>query len=144
MKRQAFNLVGLLTLLLVAGSAIAQSNRVVANVPFGFTVANNSLPAGTYSVQALSSRDNRSLLLRGADGSSSMIISSIAAQSHEPAAKTKLVFNRYGDQYFLSKIWVEGATLGRELPKTSREKEVAKAMAQGPKPAQVEIVASLN
>jgi len=144
MKRQVFSLISMLSLLLVAGSAVAQSNRVVANVPFGFTVANNSLPAGTYSVETLSARDNRSLLLRGADDSSSMIISSIAAQSHKPTAKTKLVFNRYGDQYFLSQIWVEGATLGRELPKTSREKEVAKAMAQGPKPAQVEIVASLN
>ena len=39
--------------------------------------------------------------------------------------KTKLVFHRYGDQYFLAQIWTEGNNRGSELPKTEREPEVA-------------------
>jgi hypothetical protein len=73
----------------------------------------------------------------------SMIVNSNAAESHKPANKTKLVFNRYGDQYFLSEIWVEGATRGRELPKTGREKEMAREFAQKDVQRRVEIVASL-
>ena len=47
MKRQAFSLMSLLTLLLVAGSAIAQTVHVRADVPFNFAVGNKRLPAGT-------------------------------------------------------------------------------------------------
>jgi len=141
MKRQVLSLISLLSLLLVAGSAIAQSNRVAAKVPFGFMVANRSLPAGAYSVQPLSARNDGELLLRSEDSSASMIAISNAAESHKPANKTKLVFNRYGDQYFLSEIWVEGATRGRQLPETSREKEVAKELAQNTARQRVEIVA---
>ena len=34
-------------------------------------------------------------------------------------------FNRYGDQYFLSKIWPPSSDSGRELTKSRLEREVA-------------------
>jgi hypothetical protein len=40
--------------------------------------------------------------------------------------KTKLVFNRYGDQYFLSQIWEEGNLMATQLTKTSAERKAAK------------------
>ena len=71
-----------------------------------------------------------------------MIVMSNSAQTLKPADKNKLVFDRYGTQYFLAEIWVEGARLGRHLPKSSREKELAKDLAQNAR-QRVEIVASL-
>ena len=141
MKRQALSLISLLSLLLVAGLAIAQSNHVRANVPFSFTVGSETLPAGTYDIRAMSS-DPKVLLVQ-AQGGSSIIVGSNAAESLKGAEKTKLVFNRYRDQYFLAEIWVQGATRGRQLPKTSREKELAKELAQDLTHQRVEIVASL-
>jgi hypothetical protein len=138
MKRQAFSLVSLLSLLLVAGSAIAQTVHVRGKVPFNFAVGNKTLPAGTYDIRTTSS-DGKILLLQARDGKSSMIVGSNAAESLKNAEKTKLVFNQYGSQYFLAEIWVRGATLGRQLPKTSREKELASDLTQ----RRVEIVASL-
>jgi len=44
----------------------------------------------------------------------------------------------------LSQIWVNGETRGRQLPKTSREKEMARDWAQNLERGQVEIVASLQ
>ena len=44
--------------------------------------------------------------------------------SSRPAAATKLVFRKYGEQYFLSQIWVEGEETGAQLPKTRVEKEL--------------------
>jgi len=143
MKRHALSLISLLSLLLMAGSAIAQTSNVRANVPFNFTVGSKALPAGTYDIEGLSSSGANMLLVQARDGSGRMIVGSNAAESVNGANKTKLVFNRYRDQYFLSEIWVEGATHGRQLPKTSREKELAKELAQDLTNRRVEIVASL-
>ena len=141
MKRQAFSLVSLLSLLLMAGSAIAQTIHVRANVPFNFSVGNKTLPAGAYDIRTISS-DTKMLLLQARDGKSGMIVGSNAAQALAGAGKTKLVFNRYGSQYFLAETWAGGATLGHQLPKTSREKELAKEVASD-LTRRVEVVASL-
>ena len=144
MKRQAFSLVSLLSLLLVAGSAIAQTVHVRANIPFNFAVGNKTFPAGTYDVGTINHRDDKTLLLQARNGNESMMVGSNAAESLVPANKTKLVFNQYGNRYFLSQIWVNGETRGRQLPKTSREKEMARDLAQNLERGQVEIVASLQ
>jgi len=143
MKRQAFSLVSLLSLLLVAGSAIAQTVHVRADIPFNFAVGNKTLPAGTYDFGTISIGDSKTLLLQSRDGNASMMLNSNAAETLEPANKTKLVFNRYRDQYFLSELWVAGANCGHRLPKTSREKERARDLAQDLTQRKVEIVASL-
>jgi len=142
MKRQVFNLISLLSLLLVAGLAIAQTGNVHANVPFSFSVGRRTLPAGTYNIGPISS-GSMVLLVQGRSGNSSMMAGSNAAESNKAADKTKLVFRRYRDQYFLAEIWVEGATRGRQLPKSSREKELAKELATDLTHQRVEVVASL-
>jgi hypothetical protein len=142
MKRQALSLISLLSLLLMAGSAIAQTIHVRSNVPFNFSVGNKSFPAGAYDIGTISS-DSRVLLLQARDSKSSMMVGSNAAEASKSADRTKLVFNRYRDQYFLAEIWTEGATRGHHLPKTSREKELAKELAQDLTQRRVEIVASL-
>ena len=143
MKRQAFSLVSLLSLLLVAGSAIAQTVHVRGNIPFNFSVGNKTFPAGTYDIRTTSS-DGKMLLLQARDSHASTIVASNAAENLKPAPKAKLVFNQYGSRYFLSEIWVNGATSGRQLPKTSREKELARDVAQDLTLRRVEIVASLE
>jgi hypothetical protein len=144
MKRQAFSLISLLSLLLVAGSAIAQTVHVRANIPFNFAVGSKTLPAGTYDVGTIDNINNKILLLQARDGNASMMVNSNAAENLEPADKTKLVFNQYGNRYFLAQIWVNGATRGHQLPKTSREKELARDVAQNLTHQRVEIVASLQ
>jgi hypothetical protein len=83
------------------------------------------------------------LLLQARNGTSGMIVGSNVAEALEGAEKTKLVFNRYGSQYFLAEIWVGSAALGRQLPKTSREKELAKEVASDLTQRRVEVVTSL-
>ena len=144
MKRQAISLVSLLSLLLVAGSAIAQTVHVSADIPFNFVVGSKTYPAGAYSVKTMGDRDDKVLLLNAEDGKNSMAIFSNAAQNLTPADKTKLVFSRYGNQYFLSQVWVNGATRGHQLPKSNRENEVAKTMARNLATEQVEVVASIQ
>jgi hypothetical protein len=144
MKRQAFSLISLLSLLLVAGSAIAQTVHVRANIPFNFAVGNKTLPAGTYDVGTIDDLDGKILLLQASDGNARMMVNSNAAENLKPADKSKLVFNQYGNRYFLSEIWVSGATRGHQLPKTSREKEMARDVAQNLTQGRIEILASLQ
>jgi hypothetical protein len=143
MKRQALSLISLLSLLLMAGSAIAQTIHVHGNIPFNFAVGNKTFPAGAYDVDTIASADAKLLLLRAQDGRSSMIVGSNSAAALKRAEKTKLVFNHYGNQYFLAEVWVEGAISGRQLQTSSREKELAKELAGDLTQPRVEVLASL-
>ena len=138
MKRQALSLISLLSLLLVAGSAVAQTN-VRANIPFSFTASNKTLPAGAYEIRRLGSGDTKMLVLQGREGGGSMIIGTNAMDTLKPPDKSKLVFHKYGTQYFLSEIWVAGNQRGNCLPKSSHEKELARSST----PESLEIVARL-
>jgi hypothetical protein len=117
---------------------------VRADIPFNFAVGNKTLPAGTYDVGTIGMRDSKTLLLQSRDANASIMVNSNAAENLKPANKTKLVFNQYGNRYFLSQIWVNGETRGHQLPKTSREKELAREVAKDFTQRRVEIVASLQ
>lgn len=128
MKRQIANLLGVLSLLLVAACANAQSLNVQANVPFGFTVDKAALPAGEYSIKSLSTATGRVLVIRGEETANSMIVGSNSAETLNPSPNSRLVFHKYGDQYFLSQIWVQGEKAGREFRISRREAEMAKSV----------------
>lgn len=121
MQRRILSLVGVLSLMLVAGSALAQ-NTVVANVPFNFTVNRTNMPAGEYR---LSTVGIGNLLIQSKDTKSVKLVAPNQAQLAAPSQTTKLVFHCYGgDQCFLYQIWVQGMSRGRELPKSSAENEI--------------------
>jgi hypothetical protein len=143
MKRQALIVASLVSLLLVAGSAVAQTNTVHANVPFSFTVGEKTVPAGAYMVGRLG--DSPELVrLQTQDGKQCTILTSNSVENRHGANKTKLVFNHYKDQYFLSEIWIEGATTGRRMLRSTRETELARELAAAEVSRdRVEIVAAL-
>jgi hypothetical protein len=124
MKRQVLTLVGVLSLLLAAGSAYAQSIRVKADVPFDFIVDQTTLSSGQYTLETLS--PDRVLLIRGSDGKAIAMVVSNGIESTKPAEHSKLVFQRYGGRYFLSQIWVQGNNAGHQLRKSAREREMAR------------------
>ena len=111
--------------LLVTTAASAQSISVRANVPFSFIVNRITLPAGEYLVE---SADNQGRALRFANLNSQardLVISNYCG-GVAAATQTKLIFHRYGDRYFLKRIWVAGNSTGHELMTSPRETEVAK------------------
>jgi hypothetical protein len=137
MKRQILTLVGVLSLLLAAGSAFAQDMTVKADVPFTFMVDKATLAPGQYTLQTLDS--SYVVLIRASDRKTVAIAIDGRIESLAPAGQTRLVFQRYGDSYFLSQIWVAGDNSGHQLHKSARESELAR----NSKP-QAEIVAALT
>lgn len=118
MKRAT--LVILATLSFAATSLVAQSSTPMkVNVPFNFVAGAKTLPAGEYQVQT----DGPSVVwIRSADLKTTLNLVPNSAENAQMNGVAALKFNRYGDRYFLSQIWM-GSNRGKELPKTRAERE---------------------
>jgi len=100
------------------------SRGLVAKVPFDFAAGYKSFPAGEYRV--FSGPAQGIVSVRSLDGKTSGFVTSQRAESLKAPAKSSLVFNRYGDQYFLSQIWVAGDASSAQVRKTPAELEAAR------------------
>jgi hypothetical protein len=124
MYKHAYRVLMALTLfaVLMVPATQAQSITVSAEIPFDFAVGEKWLPAGEYQVKPV---NERVTLIQSQDARSSALAMTTAVNTGKPSDVTKLVFNRYGEQYFLSKIWAPGSDISRELSKCRLEREVA-------------------
>ena len=111
----------------VAQAQIASDTRIQADIPFNFTVGDATLSAGKYEVRRIEDLAQNILEIRSVDGRASVIFDATPAQTKDtrPSDQSELVFDKYGDRYFLSQIWVEGTSTGNELLKSRMEKKVA-------------------
>ena len=128
MKNQILRIIATLSsLVLLAGVALyAQSSGImIANIPFNFSVGKTALPAGEYFVKPIS---QAVLLIQSEKSPARVIVMTMPVQAKKSPAVGKLVFNRYGDQYFLSKVWHPDNRTGRELSSSRLERELAKAV----------------
>jgi len=69
--------------------------------------------------------------ISSADGSTSALFEIGAAQANSAPAKTELIFNKYGGDYFLAKVFDEGNQYGSDVVKSRYEKDVSKGAAPG-------------
>lgn len=111
-------------LLLAAAAAQAQSIQVQAKVPFDFIVGSSTLPAGEYKIQTMGAGE-KALVIRSLDQDAQTLVLAQSCRSSNASNKTKLVFRRYGREYFLAEVWVAGNNAGHQLPKSRRETEMA-------------------
>jgi hypothetical protein len=143
MKKRTFVMTSLLLLSLMAAAQVVQAQEaLVVNIPFEFVAGKLTLPAGEYRVEKLE-KNSVVVLTHCTQPGASAVVMTIAAQANEPQSDSKLVFNRYGNLYFLSQYWMAGSSRGRLLLKSAREEEIsriARIEAQG----QVTLVASLS
>jgi hypothetical protein len=119
----------LIALTLFAGLMVpatqAQSIILKADIPFDFVVGDKQLHSGEYNVKQT---HPGVMLIQSKDARSSAMVLTTAAEAGKISDVGKLVFNRYGDQYFLSKIWASDS--GRQLPKSRLEREVAQRLSE--------------
>ncbi len=89
---------------LVLHSQTQLSTLFRVQVPFDFRVGNSHLSAGQYTVFHVGSRW---ILVQRSDGKASALIPVMVSRSAVDKSATKLVFNKYGNQYFLAQVWTE-------------------------------------
>jgi hypothetical protein len=103
------------------------SRGLVAKVPFDFAAGYKSFPAGEYSVSPGPAQGI--VAVRSLDNKTTGFVMSQRAESPKAPAKSSLVFNRYGDRYFLSRARVAGETSSALLVKSPTEMEAARKAA---------------
>jgi hypothetical protein len=121
------NVLRIVTVLIGSFSASAQLNRgLLAKVPFHFVAGETSLPAGEYRVSEAGAPGVVSV--RSLDGKTGAFVMSRRTESGNVRPKSSLVFNRYGNRYFLSEVRVAGERSGMLFPPTSAEVEAARRL----------------
>lgn len=124
MKR--ITLFALLTAALISTGAHAQAPAF--KVPFDFTVNSKTLPAGTYRV---SYAGVNAILIQSKDGSLNAMTTT-TADDKESRGVAKLIFAKYGNQYFLHEVLCSDVAINVEIPKSRREKQARIQEAQLP------------
>ena len=124
MKKNLAALAMTLALLASAG-AYAQTVHVETTVPFSFNVGNTQLPAGKYEIQS-AGVTGRVLNIRNRDTGEGTFVLPQACESSKASTESKLVFHRYGRQYFMAEFWVSGYTQGHQFKAGRKETELAK------------------
>ncbi|HTS34275.1 MAG TPA: hypothetical protein VMH04_01310 [Candidatus Solibacter sp.] len=120
-------LMAVLGALATVSPAVAESERIAVNIPFDFVVGNQTLKAGEYKVVRL---DSGVLELWGNQQQRRFALVVAGAPLANHKANAYLLFNRYGDQRFLSKVAlsVDG---NFDLLQGKREKQLASQANEG-------------
>jgi hypothetical protein len=133
MKRQILMAITMLSLYatLAVASVKAQSEHyLVVTIPFEFAIKGKTLPPGEYIVRRVSSDKPDCLSIGSVNGRTGQSVLTHNVRAGTLQAESKLVFSRYGDQYFLSQVWKAGDSDGHELRKSRRESGLERIMAK--------------
>ena len=110
----------------LAGTSYAQSTGVRAKVPFAFTVGDKVLPAGDYTIKAESTQV---IVIKNHDHPGEAALTLVNQASNGSPSGGKLLFHRYGSQYFLSEILCNPADMNLSIPPSNREKRALREQA---------------
>ena len=109
---------------IAASTASAQlSNTIQVNIPFAFVVGSKTMPAGVYSVER---RTQKVLMLRSNDSDNTAMLNAVLVDINRESKRGRLVFNKYGDEYFLSTVVPSFSDTGYRLPASKEEERLAK------------------
>ncbi|HEX8070982.1 MAG TPA: hypothetical protein VF546_13585 [Pyrinomonadaceae bacterium] len=116
--------VGVLLWLAVASAQAQTATQYRGQIPFAFSVGQETFAAGDYVIELASPQSNqRTLLIRSATGGEARMVPTIAQVPNAKGAPARLLFNRYDQLYFLAEM--RTPTLGAKLFKGKVERHRA-------------------
>jgi hypothetical protein len=128
-KPMLFALITVFGIALTIVPAHAQSgSRASANISFDFSIGRTRLKAGSYTVEQLQSGI---ITFSSEDEKEHQFALTVPGDSDEETQKPHLIFIRYGSEAFLKRVFLSGNEDCRELPESSRERELIKNQASG-------------
>jgi len=107
--------------LLTAGSAVAADRAAKATIPFAFNVGDMVLPAGEYTISQAGQGPSGVIEIRSTDTRHHMLTTA-NNDLKKPTKGGELVFNHYGDKYFLTEVLCPNAGVSMQLPPSKMEK----------------------
>lgn len=103
-------------------AAGGDGNVMTFEITFDFYVKNEKMAAGEYELQKIS---ERMFLLRNTEtGQKRMIATTVGVANRKGIEAETLVFNRYGSQTFLRKIYADRMADGFGLDESKAEREI--------------------
>jgi hypothetical protein len=106
------------------------TGTIEADIPFQFYAGNSKLPAGKYHFRMMDDSNLTLIEVSKPDGSVAVLLPVRQAEANSAPPKSELVFNKYGDKYFLEKLFDEGDANGSKVNESSYEKRVGRAAAE--------------
>ncbi len=100
------------------------------NIPFQFHAGNAKLPPGKYIIRMLDDSDLTVMEIASADGTTSALFGVQQSDANSTPAKSELIFNKYGNRYFLAELFDEGNPSGSRVPKSRYEQKISQATAE--------------
>jgi hypothetical protein len=118
---QSIKTIALFTLATIfgAGAALAQTHAVQATMPFDFTVGNRLLPPGTYKIVPVT---DAVIEIQNNSNKKLAVLSQMSPDSTRSENGGNLVFDKFGDQYFLREVLGGPSALNVNLPSSKSEK----------------------
>ena len=123
----AFGLLALVT----TATAYAQvpGTALHATIPFDFRVRGKILPAGDYEISRITEQPDGLIISSLNDKHKRVVFETEAVEARRISSRSEIVFQRYGNTYFLSEIFSGTEQTGRELPPSRQELRLKREMA---------------
>jgi len=93
------------------------------SIPFDFKVGDKTFPAGRYFVSR-AQQDEAVIKITSWNGKANSFRPTIPVTIAKTSNQATVIFNRYGDQYYLSQVWPGGSSVGREVPVSRSERDL--------------------
>ena len=131
MKRQRRTVPLLLGLFVgLSATAVLASSRLVATIPFDFIVGDAVLHAGRYVFEVPASRGDK-IVIQSSDRRVTQRAEQESIRVGGRTPEDKMTFMRYGDQRFLSQIWIAGDKFVRQIARCSMEEKLIASGQEG-------------
>lgn len=125
--------ISVLLLMMIATVAVAQipdTERITAQVPFTFVVADHVIPLGECTIQSVDP-SGRVLVVRSPSARVNIFATASMIENKKIENAYKLVFHRYGMRYYLAAVKVENSGIVYLLTASNFEKELLAQHVEG-------------
>ena len=102
------------------------TNQLVFKISQPFTVANATLPAGSYIIRPVAGTDQSVIEIASTTGHPAVMVETNAAQPDGAQGGSHLVFNKYKNVLALSQVFPGGGSTGYQLLQGRPEQLAAK------------------
>jgi hypothetical protein len=140
MKTYARTSIALAGLAFIVTATVANaqtSTATITKVPFAFNVGASQMPGDTYRLSKIGGHTDVFMI--------SSLRHSVILLGQPDGRKTdespRLVFHKYGDEYFLREFWSGGST-GFSLPESRQERQAEERIAGRSTPERIVVLAN--
>lgn len=125
-KIRAIITVSVFLMLAVVSVSAQTPASAEANIPFDFSAGKATLKAGNYTITRGS---HNTLLMRNVKDKKTVVLNApLTIGSRDFRSGQRIVFNRYGSDYFLTQVWLT-VDEGRQLLPSKAETTAARELA---------------